>query len=104
MNTEQTSFYFVHGLGGHAYKTFHAQSNDNKAGCMWPRDLLPESLALAGYFARYSTFGYNASLAKEEGEETTLPVVAEELLNDIADSRPRVPKKLSLRFLVLTNW
>ena len=48
--------------------------------------------------------GYNASLAKEKGEETTLLVVAEELLNVIADSRPRVIKKQGPQFLVLTNW
>ena len=87
-----TSFYFVHGLGGHPYKTFHARSSENKPGCMWPQELLPEYLARAGYFARFSTVGYNASLAKEEGEETTITVAAEELLNDIAQSRPTVLK------------
>ena len=70
---------------------------------MWPQELLPEFLARAGYFARFSTVGYNASLAKEEGEETTITVAAEELLNDIAQSRPTVLKKHHPLFLVLTT-
>ena len=57
---------------------------------MWGQELLPEDLRRHGHFVRVSTYGYKASIAKEQGEDTPLSVTAEELLQDVARSRSSV--------------
>ena len=58
-------YYFLHGLGGHAFETFAEPLKKKKHAeqKMWARDLLPES-------GRFSTIGYNANVASGAGSTT----------------------------------
>ncbi|MCJ1475668.1 hypothetical protein MMC13_004331 [Lambiella insularis] len=55
-----STYYFLHGLGGHAFETFAAPTKKHKPAeqKMWARDLLPERFLKAGLHGRYSTLGY----------------------------------------------
>lgn len=89
--------YFIHGLGGHAYRTW---STDKDFPHMWPKDFLPNSIKerplnadnpygpkLAG---RFSTIGYRASAMDTWSATTTIERAAENLLSTIRTDRPEV--------------
>ena len=84
------SYYFVHGLGGHAFETFAApiqKKHKHKEQKMWARDLLPEKFAKAGLQGRFSTLGYNANIVGGAGT-TTIESAAKDLLYQLQHDRP----------------
>ncbi|MCJ1387490.1 hypothetical protein MMC18_000333 [Xylographa bjoerkii] len=85
----QFDYYFLHGLGGHAFETFAAPIKKNKHAeqKMWARDLLPERFKKAGLHGRFSTLGYNANVASGAGS-TTIDSAATDLLHQLALDRP----------------
>ena len=84
------SFVFVHGFGGHAFKTFNQRKDADEAGCMWCRDLLPNELRQSGFFGRYSTFGYESKWTRGSEDKREIIELAEELLNGLNNIRPNV--------------
>lgn len=54
------SFIFLHGLNGHAFRTFSCVDHDG-AITMWPRDFLKHNFPQS----RIMTYGYNANVFKE---------------------------------------
>ncbi|KAK4189032.1 hypothetical protein QBC35DRAFT_514333 [Podospora australis] len=91
----QFDLYFIHGLGGHAFRSWNA---DDGPTSMWPKDLLPaeieerpmdpeneHGLKLAG---RFSTIGYSANAQSSHPATTTIEKAAEDLLNSIRVDRP----------------
>lgn len=76
----------VHGLGGDAFDTWTASSTKK----LWLYDFLPDSIY--GKNARISTFGYDARAFTAPWSQSTkdsgrVLVFAEQLLNDVDDSR-----------------
>ena len=89
-NFNRYSFYFVHGLTGHAYNTFTARLDQGGTTCTWPRDLLPEYMENKGRVGRFSTFGYESTLRRARHvDKHFLENTAEDLLNEIDKSRPK---------------
>ncbi|KAK5653066.1 hypothetical protein OQA88_9352 [Cercophora sp. LCS_1] len=93
----QFDMYFIHGLGGHAYRSW---STDRNFPQMWPKDFFPNDVRqspvnprdpsgpkLAG---RFSTVGYRASALNTWSATTTIEKAAENLINTIQTSRPAV--------------
>ena len=82
-------FYFVHGLGGHAFDSWASfdKGIGHKSVKMWPRDLLPPKLKAKGLHGRYSILGYNANVAGNAGN-TTITSAAIELLYRLRNDRP----------------
>ncbi|KAK3330784.1 hypothetical protein B0H66DRAFT_74682 [Apodospora peruviana] len=91
----QFDIYFIHGLGGHAFRSW---ATDKGFPQMWPRDFLPNDVRerpldpknpngprLAG---RFSTIGYRASTVNTWSATTTIDRAAENLLGAIATDRP----------------
>ncbi|MCJ1399803.1 hypothetical protein MMC11_003006 [Xylographa trunciseda] len=85
----QFDYYFLHGLGGHAFETFASPIKKNKHAeqKMWARDLLPEKFKKAGLHGRFSTLGYNANVASGAGT-TTIDSAAKDLLHQLSLDRP----------------
>ncbi|MCJ1383089.1 hypothetical protein MMC17_006202 [Xylographa soralifera] len=85
----QFDFYFLHGLGGHAFETFAEPLKKNKHAeqKMWARDLLPERFRKANLHGRFSTLGYNANVASGAGS-TTIDSAARDLLYQLSLDRP----------------
>jgi hypothetical protein len=84
--TDCGSFFFVHDLGGHAFKSWTSGIDSPDDLTMWPRDLLPQSLLKKGYSGRYSTIGYKASeLSGSASALTTINSAAEDLLAVLRD-------------------
>ncbi|MCJ1436336.1 hypothetical protein MMC27_005714 [Xylographa pallens] len=85
----QFDFYFLHGLGGHAFETFAEPLKKNKHAeqKMWARDLLPERFSKAGLHGRFSTLGYNANVLSGAGS-TTIDSAARDLLYQLDLDRP----------------
>jgi hypothetical protein len=82
------SFIFIHGLGGHAFKTW-TNHRYNTPGdlCMWPRDLLARALHKRRRYGRYWTFGYNANTRDRDPHVIkTIEDAAEELLAALRQS------------------
>ena len=96
------SFIFVHGLSGHAYKTFNCKAPDHRYSTMWARDLLPQLLDCeetpndhCNYDGihkrgRYSTFGYEAKVLDPDAISGSIEDSARDLLDAISLHRPRV--------------
>jgi len=93
------SVYFVHGLGGHAYRSW-STDRDLPFPQMWPKDFFPNDVGsrpanpndpsgpkLAG---RFSTVGYRASALDTWSATTTIKKAAENFINTIQTSRPAV--------------
>src|SRR5256885_2215566 len=80
------SFYFIHGLGGHAINTWTHTSRRLESPIMWPRDLLPASLKNQGFFGRFSTIGYKANPL----EQATITSSAKRLLDSLIEERSPV--------------
>jgi len=79
--TDYGSFLFVHGLGGHPFKSWTSGIESPIDLKMWPRDLLPQSLLEKGYSGRYSTVGYKApGLRGRASTSATINRAAEDLL------------------------
>ncbi|KAK4197803.1 hypothetical protein QBC40DRAFT_308773 [Triangularia verruculosa] len=89
--------YFVHGLGGHAFKSW-STSADTASPRIWLRDLFPDDIKarpvnrdnpngpkLAG---RFSTIGYRASSVGSNSAIMTIEKAAENLLNMLRTDRP----------------
>jgi hypothetical protein len=77
--------YFVHGLGGHAYKAWASDIT----GHMWPRESLPERSEKVGRRGRFITIGYDAKVLSGT-KPKTIETAAEEVLNHIRSDRPEV--------------
>jgi hypothetical protein len=77
------SIVFVHGFGGHPYKTWSLED------IFWPRDLLVNDI----HNVRIMTFGYDASPAMVfRGKNTeTVEIVASNLLMELSESRASEP-------------
>ncbi|KAJ4402710.1 hypothetical protein N0V85_005256 [Neurospora sp. IMI 360204] len=86
----QFDMYFVHGLGGHAFKSW---STDKGAPHMWPRDFLPDDVKarplnpmrwegrkLAG---RFATVGYRASAMFASAATATIDKISQNFLNHL---------------------
>ncbi|KAK0628411.1 hypothetical protein B0T17DRAFT_152656 [Bombardia bombarda] len=91
----QFDLYFIHGLGGHASKSW---STDKGFPYMWPKDFLPDDVKerpldpnnpdgpkLAG---RFSVIGYRADWRKTWSATTSIEKNAENLLSAIKTDRP----------------
>ena len=99
-----TSFFFVHGLGGHAFSSWAEQPNSSSDMVMWPRDLLPTFLLNKEYNGRYSTLGYKANPLLSNGllrrpfwkapaphpPGTTITSAAENLLSILRENKTMV--------------
>ncbi|KAK3497159.1 uncharacterized protein B0T23DRAFT_437943 [Neurospora hispaniola] len=90
----QFDMYFVHGLGGHAFKSW---STDKGAPHMWPRDFLPNDIKarpldpmnwhgpkLAG---RLATVGYRASAMCASAATATIDKISQNFLNHLRADR-----------------
>ena len=75
MALDGTSLVFVHGLGGHLYKTW------SKNDVFWPRDLLSKDLRNV----RVMTFGYESHAVKffEKVSQNKIRDHARTLLEDL---------------------
>ncbi|KAK0611978.1 hypothetical protein B0T14DRAFT_548929 [Immersiella caudata] len=93
----QFDVYFIHGLGGHAYRSW-SNDRDLPFPQMWPKDFFPNDVGsrpvnpkdpsgpkLAG---RFSTVGYRASALDTWSATTTIKKAAENLINTIQTNRP----------------
>lgn len=82
------SVYFVHGLGGSAFKSFASKSRDHKNIKMWARDFLPDTLddhSLGN--GRYMTFGYPAPIIDSDRIVQSIKDTAQNLLREIVRER-----------------
>ncbi|MCJ1394930.1 hypothetical protein MMC18_007810 [Xylographa bjoerkii] len=61
---------FVHGANGHPINSFASHSIAPSTEFMWPCDELPKVLETAGIFPRILTFGWNADVWLEPGQDT----------------------------------
>ena len=77
-NDLRRSVVVVHGLNGHAKRTF----THPRTGVYWPRDLLPEQVPAA----RVLTFGYNAGMKNISDGQNVLDI-ANELVVSLKDYR-----------------
>lgn len=86
------SVYFVHGLGGHAFKTWSSdvQHGDIKTLKAWPRDFLPKRLMKDGVNARIYSLGYNANVIRKAAPNATISSAAEDLLAALRSDRSQV--------------
>lgn len=86
------SFYFIHGLGGHAFTSWASemQNNDPSTVKLWPRDFLPAAFERNGLRARFVTLGYNANIIHRVDATATLRSFAENLLSHLLADRPKV--------------
>ena len=99
------SFIFVHGLTGHAYKTFNRKVRNHRHSKMWARDLLPPVLDCKEIpdgnckyngihkYGRYSTFGYQAKVLDPDNVPVSIEDSARALLNAISWLRPKVKEQ-----------
>ncbi|KAI9751645.1 MAG: hypothetical protein M4579_005970 [Chaenotheca gracillima] len=83
--------YFVHGLGGHAFRTWTSDANESPA--MWPQDFLPERFEQRKIRVRISTLGYTANVRGDVSPNDTLENAASSLLSRIAADRPKDSKR-----------
>ncbi|EAA29626.2 hypothetical protein NCU07369 [Neurospora crassa OR74A] len=96
----QFDMYFVHGLGGHAFKSW---STDKGAPHMWPRDFLPNDIKarpldpmnwhgpkLAG---RLATVGYRASAMCASAATATIDKISQNFLNHLRADRTEGSKR-----------
>ncbi|KAK3951028.1 hypothetical protein QBC32DRAFT_344984 [Pseudoneurospora amorphoporcata] len=96
----QFDMYFVHGLGGHAFKSW---STDKGAPHMWPRDFLPDDVKarplnprkwegqkLAG---RFATVGYRASAMFASAATATVDKISQNFLNHLRADRTEGSKR-----------
>lgn len=86
--TALCSVYFVHGLGGHAFRTWCSDADgDITKVNAWPRDLLPKAFLRENINAQIFTLGYNASPAKRTAPNATIQSTAEDLLTQLMEDR-----------------
>ena len=87
-----TSVYFVHGLGGHAFKTWSSDVQGDSLLSLkaWPRDFLPKRLTRERVNARVYSIGYNANVIKKAAPNATIITAAEDLLMRLRSDRGRV--------------
>jgi hypothetical protein len=92
------SVYFVHGLGGSAFKTFASKSSDHKKVKMWARDFLPDVLdhSTLGK-GRYLTFGYPAPIIDSNRITESIKDTAQNLLRAIMQERGIVRLHISYK-------
>ncbi|KAK4171898.1 hypothetical protein QBC36DRAFT_382216 [Triangularia setosa] len=96
-NDPQFDLYFVHGLGGHAFKSW-STTTDMTSPRIWLRDIFPDDVKtrpvnqtnpngpkLAG---RFSTIGYRASSVGSNSAIMTIDKAAQNLLNMLRTDRP----------------
>ena len=89
--TSLCSVYFVHGLGGHAFRTWCSDADDDITKMTaWPRDLLPKGFLRENINARVFTLGYNANSVKRAAPNATIQSTAEDLLAHLIADRSRV--------------
>lgn len=80
--------YFVHGLGGHAFRTWCSDADDDITKMTaWPRDLLPKGFLRENINARVFTLGYNANSVKRAAPNATIQSTAEDLLAHLIADR-----------------
>ena len=86
------SFYFIHGLGGHAFTSWASemQNSDPSTVKVWPRDFLPAAFERNDLRARFVTLGYNANVIRRADATGTLRSFAENLLSHLLADRPKV--------------
>ncbi|KAK3498668.1 hypothetical protein B0T13DRAFT_503097 [Neurospora crassa] len=98
----QFDMYFVHGLGGHAFRSW---STDKGAPHMWPRDFLPDDIKarpldpmnwhgpkLAG---RLATVGYRASAMCASAATATIDKISQNFLNHLRADRTEEGSRLA---------
>lgn len=85
------SVYFTHGYGGHAFKTWCSDvDEDIRKLKAWPRDFLPNRLSQEGIDARIYTLGYNANTIRRGAPNATIESTAEDLLASLIAERSSV--------------
>lgn len=85
------SIYFVHGIGGHAFKTWCSDVDDDiKNLKSWPRDFLPKGLLRKEIDARVFTLGYNANIFRGAAPNADITSTAENLLASLIARSSRV--------------
>ncbi|MCJ1461653.1 hypothetical protein MMC07_000250 [Pseudocyphellaria aurata] len=80
--------YFVHGLGGHAFRSWCSDADDDITKMTaWPRDFLPKGLLREGIKARIFSLGYNANSVRGAAPNATIQSTAEDLLAHLLADR-----------------
>lgn len=89
--TSLCSVYFVHGWGGHAFRTWRSDADDDITKITaWPRDLLPKRFGRENINARIFTLGYNANFIRRAAPNATIQSTAEDLLAHLLADRSNV--------------
>ncbi|KAF2474401.1 uncharacterized protein BDR25DRAFT_340886 [Lindgomyces ingoldianus] len=87
-------FCFVHGLGGHAFQSWAANSQQpDQPPRMWPRDFLPARFHHEGIKARILTYGHRANTVVNADPQATISTAAEQLLVNFMADREKHPNR-----------